>query len=61
MHAPLEDVGAQIEAHQLGYLLVHPLGLDLLDVFLEAVEETQLDHGRVHRDVLWRRVGVGVK
>ena len=38
MGVPLEDVGAQLEAHELGDLLVHALGLDLLHVLLEAVE-----------------------
>ena len=52
MGVPLEDVGAQLEAHELGDLLVHALGLDLLHVLLEAVEQAQLDHRRVHRHVL---------
>ena len=52
MGVPLEDVGAQLEAHELGDLLVHALGLGLLHVLLEAVEQAQLDHRRVHRHVL---------
>ena len=35
MGVPLEDIGAQLEAHELGDLLVHALGLDLLHVLLE--------------------------